>query len=152
MVTLLLGAAIAQVQGAPAQVRLACESLVRPGPGQRRREAAIVPTPFEIRLYPDGRGFSSVLIDGPPYLSSYRQTAERSLLPRGGQWRGSMQGRAIRLRRQGMDMVLEPERGSADAYAGFWTSVAMIEQRRIETNGAIRCRTAAGSLSEGARP
>lgn len=150
MVTLMLGAAIAQVQGAPAPVQLACESLVRPG--QHRREPAAVPAPFEIRLDPDGRGFSSVLIDGPLYLSSYRQTADRGLLPRGGQWRGRMQGRAIRLRRQGMDMVLEPERGSADAYTGFWTSVAMIEHRRIETNGAVRCRTVAGALSEGGRP
>jgi hypothetical protein len=149
MVTLLLAATVlTQSGGAAAPVRLACESLFRPGPGGRQSNVRAVP--FEIRLVPEERGFSSVLIDGPPYLSSYRQTADRALLPRARQWRGRMQGRAVRLRREGIDMVLQPERGSADAYSGFWTSVEMVEHRRVETSGLVRCRIVAGTLSESA--
>jgi hypothetical protein len=117
---------------------------------------------LSIALALDGNRIASVLIDGPPVFSSYRMTRVRRdspelgaadpnprLLPRNMQWRGNFQGRAIRLRREGTEIVLEPAPTTAD-YSGFWNhQVSAVPW--VEVNGTISCRTVAGSLSESAR-
>lgn len=156
MMSLLLAAAMLQAPAGP--VRLVCEIPVRPG------RTASIPMRLSIALEVDGNRIASVLVDGPPVFSSYRITRVRRdspelgaadpnprLLSRNQQWRGSFQGRAIRLRRERADMVLEPAPGAAGDYTGFWTYVEMVDSRRLEANGSISCRTVAGSLSEDAR-
>jgi hypothetical protein len=151
MVGFLLAAAIVQAPLASAPFHMLCESRIRGGPGGRPQPGLTATAPFTLSLVPEGRRFTSVLIQGPRYLSSYR-TAGGGLMPRAEQWRAYRQGRAIRLSREGMEMMLEPERASSDTYAGYWTRVSMVEHRRIETNGAVHCRILAGIPNEGTRP
>ena len=157
MVTVLALMAAATLQAPPSSVRLECEIPGRPG------HADSVPIHLSITLALEGRRIASVLVDGPSVFSSYRIRRVRrdspelgaadpnpQLLPRSAQWRGNFQGRALRLRRERTDMVLEPSRDAAGAYSGFWTYVEMMESRRLEANGPIACLTAAGTLSGGA--
>ncbi|HEU0134928.1 MAG TPA: hypothetical protein VFR28_08900 [Allosphingosinicella sp.] len=106
--------------------------------------------PASIRLALAGGRIESVLLDGPAPFSSYVPVeGSNKLLHKRDQYRGSFQKGAIRLRRTGMDrvdLVLEPKE-EAGSYAGFWTHMVMIEQRPIETNGTIACRSVAGTLA-----
>jgi hypothetical protein len=154
MVVLLLAAAM--LQAPPGQLRLDCETTERRTLLDRRAVANTAPSPLTITLDVQGRRIASVVMDGPPLFSSYRRRdagagAARQLLPRNAQWRGHFHGNAIRLRRGGTDMVLEPRVGTALSHVGFWTSVATVEHIRMETNDVVRCRTVSGSLSESAR-
>jgi hypothetical protein len=139
-------------------VRLACE--IPPRIVRREQDRLHLLVTMDLR----GDRIASVLVDGPPVFSSYRRMragrgssrdaamlAQPELLPRNMQWRGHFQGRAIRLRRDGADMVLEPSAGSDGTYSGFWTWVQVVDNHRMEANGAILCRTVAGTLSESAR-
>jgi hypothetical protein len=156
MTVLLL--ALAMLQASPNSVRLDCE--IPPRIARRVQDGLRLLITLDVE---EGR-IASVLVDGPPVFSSYRRVRTRhgsggdapapqqpELLPRNAQWHGSFQGRAIRLRRESTDMVLEPAAGSEGAYTGFWTYVEMAEYHRVEANGSIRCRTIAGTLNEGAR-
>jgi hypothetical protein len=155
MAGLLLAAAL---QAPLNQVRFDCEIPLR------RITVDREPWRLTITLDVEGPHITSVLLDGPPTFSSYRPIRVRrgheneaaaavpQLLPRNMQWRGSFQGRALRLRREGTDMVLEPVAGAPGSYSGFWTYVQMVEYHRVEANGSIRCRTIAGTLSESAHP
>ena len=145
------------LQAAPSQVRFYCEVPLRRGTVDRE------PWRLTITLDVAGPRIASVLFDGPPMFSSYRPIRVRhgaeneaaaaapELLPRNAQWRGAFQGHAIRLRREGTDLVLEPAAASPGVYSGFWTYVQMVEYHRVETNGSIRCRIIAGTLSESAQ-
>jgi hypothetical protein len=151
------GLLLAAVLQAPStQVRFECGIPPRPG----RTDS--VPMHLSIALALDGNRIASVLIDGPPVFSSYRMTRVRRdspelgaadpnprLLPRNMQWRGNFQGRAIRLRREGTEIVLEPAATTAD-YSGFWNH-QLSAVPWVEVNGTISCHTVAGSLSESAR-
>jgi hypothetical protein len=142
MVMLLLAAA--------APVLLACETTIRSDPAERRLVAQGGAAPLIITLDVEQRRIASVLVEGAPRFSSYRPVAPRQLLPRSLQWRGRFQGEALRLRREGMDMVLEPARDAPGACSGFWTQVVTMANRRIEVNGMVTCTIVAGALTEGA--
>jgi hypothetical protein len=154
MVALLL--ALAVLQGAASPVRLECYIPPRPN----RNDAG--PIHLSIALAFDEHRIASVLVDGPPAFSSYRVTRVRRdspelgaadpnprLLPRNVQWRGNFQGRAIRLRREGAQMTLEPAGEAASSYRGFW-SYLISSAPYVEANGSIDCRTADGRLNESA--
>ena len=152
--SLLLAAALLQAPAGP--VRFDCEI------PRRRVSVAREPLRLTITLAVEGPHIASVLLDGPPIFSSYRPirerrdgsvppTAETRLLPRNMQWHGDFQGRAIRLRRERTDMVLEPRPANPGLYAGYWNYVAASEGPRVEANGVINCRLIAGTLNESAR-
>jgi hypothetical protein len=148
MVILLL--AMAALQQAPNLVRLNCRI-----PDAHGRESFL---PLAITLDVQGDHIASVIVAGPQLFSSYQRVppAERParpenlrLLPRDLQWHGNFQGRAIRLRRAGAGMVLEPAR-EGGAYAGFWNQLVSAVPY-AELHGSIDCRIVSGTLNESAR-
>ena len=149
MVTLAL--ALAALQQAPNLVRLDCRI-----PDARGRDSFL---PLAITLDVQGREIASAVVAGPQLFSSYRHVrpADRPvrpenlrLLPRNMQWRANFQGRAIRLRREGAQMMLEPAAGADGSYRGFWNYL-MSATPYVEWHGAIDCRTVSGTLNESAR-
>jgi len=136
---------------------LECEIPPRPG----RTDA--VPMHLSIALAMEGGRIASVLVDGPPLFSSYRITRVRRdspelgradpnprLLPRNMQWRGNLQGHALRLRRERTEMVLEPRGGAERGYRGFWTYLASAVPP-VELNGTIDCGPGALPFNESTR-
>jgi hypothetical protein len=148
MVGMLL--AMAALQQAPNLVRFDCRI-----PDAHGRETYL---PLAITLDVHGDHIASVIVAGPQLFSSYQRVppAERPvrpenlrLLPRDMQWHGNFQGRAIRLRRAGAGMVLEPARDTG-AYAGFWNHLVSAVPY-AELHGSIDCRILSGTLNESAR-
>ena len=142
--------ALAAMQPTPNLVRLNCRI-----PDAHGRESFL---PLAITLDVQGDHIASVIVAGPQLLSSYQRVppAERPvrpenlrLLPRDLQWHGNFQGRAIRLRRAGAGMVLEPAHDPG-AYAGFWNQVVS-SVPYAELHGSIDCRIVSGTLNESAR-
>jgi len=149
MVTLIL--ALAAAQQAPNLVRLDCRI-----PDARGRETFV---PLAITLDVQGREIASAVVAGPQLFSSYRHVrpADRpvrpenlQLLPRNMQWRANFEGNAIRLRREGGQMTLEPAAAADGRYRGFWNYL-MSATPYVEWHGAIDCRTVSGTLNESAR-
>jgi hypothetical protein len=151
--TLLL--ALAALQAQPGPLRLECEAVPRRAPTYH------APMRLAIAIDVQGDRIASVLMAGAPLFSSYRSIRRGSgaaaageapqLLPHSGQWRGHFQGRAIRLRRERSEMMLEPASDGSGAYSGFWTFVLRMESSLVEVNGGIHCRTVAGFSSESTR-
>ena len=148
MVALLL--ALAAMQPAPNLVRLDCR--IPDGHGRD------IYRPVAITLDVQGGRIASVIVAGPPSLSSYREVPPSQrpvrpenlrLRPRDMQWHGNFQGRAIRLRRQSDQMTLEPT-GADGVYGGFWNYLVSAVPY-VEAHGAIDCRSAAGTLNESTR-
>jgi hypothetical protein len=129
-------------------VELDCEMAVR------GRTAAHQKWRAAIRLEIEGKRIASVLVDGPDPFTSYAAirpggaaVEPRELLHRSDRWTGHFQKNAIRLRRKGVDLVLEPKADPGATLPGFWTHMQMIENRPIEVNGTIACRPLAGTLA-----
>jgi hypothetical protein len=146
MIVALLLAMAEPAAAVPAKlVQLDCEVAAR---GRSARRDI---WPASIRLGIAGGRVDGVLLDGPAPFSSYTAVqGRRQLLHKRDQWRGSLQGDAIRLRRTGIDrvdLVLEPKDGAPGAFSGFWTHSFTVGQRPVVVEGIIACRPVAGNLA-----
>lgn len=148
---------------APAQwvpVRLDCLVLSEPAPDQPVTAPAgeDEPSPVTISMRMRGSRIGSVLIDGPPILSSYDAlqsysgtqesdgsiaVAEGRTLARGAQWRGRFRRGAIELLRPSTLITLAPDTNSRGSYSGRWSFDAFVDGHVFMSGrGSIRCTTA----------